>query len=60
MLEPVKKAGFSEVKNVVAQFIGLPPLSLRGWRSQPKQSREGYEIATPRQVGARNDKKRCT
>ena len=25
-----------------------------------KQSREGYEIATPRQDGARNDKKRCT
>jgi hypothetical protein len=54
MVEEVK------FKNVVAQFIGLPPLSLRGWRSQPKQSREGYEIATPRQVGARNDKKRCT
>jgi hypothetical protein len=33
------------------------PLSLQGWRGQPKQSREGYEIAAPRQVGARNDKK---
>jgi len=48
-------------KNVVAQFNGLPPLSLRGLSrakrgSQPKQSGEGYEIATPRQVGARNDK----
>ena len=47
--------------NVVAQFNGLPPLSLRGLSrakrgSQPKQSGEGYEIATPRQVGARNDK----
>jgi len=25
---------------------------------QAPQSREGYEIATPRQVGARNDKER--
>jgi len=41
-------------KNVVAQFIGLPHLSLRGWRSQPKQSRKGYEIAT-HLSGARND-----
>ena len=34
----------------------LPPLSLRGWRSQPKQSHMGYEIAT-HLSGARNDKK---
>lgn len=54
-----------QVKNVVAQFIGLPSLSLRGARSlayaseQASQSRGGgNEIATPRLVGARNDKKR--
>lgn len=53
MLEPVKKAGFSEVKNgsrsknAVAQFIGLPLLLLRGARflayasEQAPQSREG-------------------
>jgi hypothetical protein len=34
-----------------------PFLSLRGM-IVPKQSLGGYEIATPRQVGARNDKKR--
>jgi len=50
----------------IVQFIGLPPLSLRGARflayasEQAPQSRGGYEIATPRRVGARNDKKRCT
>jgi len=44
-----------------AHFSGLSPLSLRGARflayasEQAPQSREGYEIATPRQVGARND-----
>jgi hypothetical protein len=59
MVEEVK------FKNVVAQFIGLPPLSLRGWRSQPKQSREGAwdchaSLAMTKSKGARNDKKRCT
>jgi hypothetical protein len=41
-------------KKVRAQFIGPPLLSLRVCRSQPKQSREGYEIAT-HLAGARND-----
>jgi len=27
------------------------PLSLQGWRGQPKQSREGYEIARPDKSG---------
>ena len=52
------------LKNVVAQFIGLAPLSLRGARflayasEQAPQSVWGRGIATPRQVGARNDKRR--
>jgi hypothetical protein len=45
-----------KLKNVVAQFVWLLPLSLRGWRSQPKQSHTPYEIAT-HLSGARNDKK---
>jgi len=52
------------LKNVVARFIGLAPLSLRGARflayasEQAPQSVWGRGIATPRQVGARNDKRR--
>jgi hypothetical protein len=44
-------------KDVATQFIWLPPLSLRGWRSQPKQSREGYKIAM-HLSGVRNGKGR--
>ncbi len=43
-------------KNVVAQFIGLASLSLRGAKRRSNLGGEPNEIATPRQVGARNDK----
>jgi len=46
------------LKNVVAQFIGLAPLSLRGAKRRSNLGGEPNEIATPRQVGARNDKMR--
>jgi len=44
------------LKNVVAQFIGLAPLSLRGAKRRSNLGGEPNEIATPRQVGARIDK----
>jgi hypothetical protein len=46
------------LKNVVARFIGLAPLSLRGAKRRSNLGGEPNEIATPRQVGARNDKRR--
>ena len=47
------------LKNVVARFIGLAPLSLRGAKRRSNLGGEPNEIATPRQVGARNDKRRA-
>jgi len=43
-------------KNVVAQFIGLASLSLRGAKRRSNLGGEPNEIATPRLVGARNNK----
>ena len=44
-------------ENVVAQFIGLASLSLRGAKRRSNLGGEPNEIATPRQVGARNDER---
>jgi hypothetical protein len=46
------------LKNVVGRFIGLAPLSLREAKRRSNLGGEPNEIATPRQVGARNDKRR--
>ena len=43
-----------KMTNQKAKTLATPFLSLRG-ATTPKQSRGGDEIATPRQVGARND-----
>ena len=44
------------IENRVYSPIYWAPSSVIARSEATKQSREGYEIATPRQVGARNDK----
>jgi len=44
------------LNSVVARPIGLAPLSLRGAKRRSNAGGEPNEIATPRQVGARNNK----
>jgi hypothetical protein len=45
------------LRNVVAPPVGLAPLSLRGAKRRSNLEGEPGEIAMPRQVGARNDKR---
>ena len=63
-VNPYQSGRLSFLKNITAQCIRLAPLSLRGARffayarnRLRNLGGESNEIATPRQVGARNDKR---